>query len=78
MTSLAFPIGNMYKCPEPAHVNGAWRFSGAAQASAAFGGTSGARGGIPMTVPDFLMSARLRQAPPRCRSHREPAGGSPG
>jgi hypothetical protein len=29
--------------------------SGAAQASAAFGGTSGALGGIPVTLPDFLM-----------------------
>ena len=29
--------------------------SGAAQASAAFGGTFGALGGIPMTLPDFLM-----------------------
>ena len=26
MTSPAFPIGNMYKCPEPAHVKSAWRF----------------------------------------------------
>ena len=26
MTSPAFPIGNMYKCPKPAHVKGAWRF----------------------------------------------------
>jgi hypothetical protein len=29
--------------------------SGAAQASAASGGTSGALGAIPVTVPDFLM-----------------------
>ena len=29
--------------------------SGAAQASAAFGGTSGALGGTPVTLPDFLM-----------------------
>ena len=26
MTSPAFPIGNMYKCPEPAHVKSAWHF----------------------------------------------------
>jgi hypothetical protein len=26
MTSPAFPIGNMYKCPEPAHAKSAWHF----------------------------------------------------
>jgi hypothetical protein len=52
MTSPAFPIGNMYKCPGARIRQECLALSGAAQASAAFGGTSGALGGIPVTLPD--------------------------